>query len=472
MKAQARYLSIAESYIEKIDGGHITIGDKLPSLRNLCKINSISMTTALRCYRHLEQVNYLVAEDKKGFYASAPHKLLSKIHFPTFAGQVVSLTTRAKSLASEQTLQSFSRAQPDPDLLDSDALSKCFRAVLRQPTLCFAYDHPQGHQDLRQALTNHFKQQSMCFQADDLVITQGCLDAVTLALETVTNTDDIVVVASPCYSGLLDLLALLNRKVLELPSTQEGLDLEILSQAIQKYPVKALLLSANHQNPTGHNLCSDQKKALLALAEQHQLPIIEDDVFREVSYHNAPPHPLKYFDSKGLVLWCSSVSKTLAPGLRVGWCHPGKFKQPYTKQRQTRSLGNNTITQVALANYINTGGYKRHLKKLNRHISEHLSIYVRALTEQLPEDTEIYAPMGGLVLWIRVPGLDADLLASKAAEQNILIKYGTQFSSTDNYRDCFRMNIGQIPTQKVLSQLTPLCELVYICKLNNQATPK
>jgi len=460
MSVTVKYITIARQVIASIENEHLEANSKLPSLRIFCQLHHISMTTALACYRYLEKHGYIIAEYKKGYYVQPQKTEKGIINFPTFQSAVTTKLARPEFRADVIGIPSLATAQLDATLIDDALLKRSFRAITKQTDFTLKYDEVQGNQKLRKQLSKHFNNQGFLCPHEELVITHGCLDAVLMALECVSKPGDVIAITSPCYSGLLDLLSVLDRAILEIPSTAEGIELMQLEQAMKGRKITACLLTANHQNPTGHSLSNQQKQQLVELATQYNIPIIEDDVFREISHQRTIPLPLKYFDQQGWVIWCSSVSKTLAPGLRVGWCLPGRYKNKFIQQRMIRTLGHNQPIQLALADYISNGYYETHVKKINRAISSHCADYIKFFHDNLPEQSEVFIPNGGLVLWITFSKVNTQKLAAALLKQGVHIKVGNLFSTTQLYQNCVRLNIGQIPTKQIYSQLALLCTLV------------
>jgi len=457
--AIAKYITIALQMIENIESGQVKVNSKLPSLRIFCQLHNISMTTAMSCYGYLEQHGYLIAEYKKGYYVKTPHLKTSIVSFPSFKSTIATNISRPQFQPTNTDDYSLATAQLDKNLMDEKLVKRSLKAITKLVDFRLDYDEYQGSERLRKQLSMHFAQQGFPCPESELVITHGCLDAVLIAIESVSKAGDVIAVTSPCYSGLLDLLAILDRAILEIPSTADGIELEQLEQAMQGNKITACLFTANHQNPTGHSLSNQQKQQIVELASLHQIPIIEDDVYRELSHQRAIPLPMKYFDQQGWVIWCSSVSKTLAPGLRIGWCSPGRFKNIFIQQRIIRTLGHNLPIQLALADYIANGHYISHINKVNRALASHCSDYIKFLQYNLPEYAEVFIPTGGLVLWVKIPNLNTEKLASQLSKKGIHIKSGDIFSTTNLYQDCFRINLGHIPNAEIYSQLTQLCEL-------------
>ena len=459
MTKESKYLKLAQQLITDIKNGLIKEGEKLPSLRNMMSLHGISLTTALAAYRYLEQQGFAIAENKKGYFATSPLVDKKDIQFPNFACQVTQLKEPqfTNNVLSQDTLAT---AKIDEQLIDLNLIKKSFSSALKNSSLKLSYQDAQGNRELRKYLAAHFKQQGLFLSSDQLVITHGCLDAITIALETITKPNDVIAITSPCYSGLLDILRSLDRAVIEIPSTKDGLNLSVLKTLMSSKQINACLFTANFQNPTGHSLTNTQKKELASLASQYEIPIVEDDVFRELSHNALPSLPIKYYDQTGWVLWCSSLSKTLAPGLRIGWCSPGRYTQSYIGLRKTKTLGVNEPIQLAIADYLAKGHYQRYLKRINKTLALHVNYYVSYLSRNLPSCTTIYYPDGGLVLWVQINNLDSRKLTSILTKQEVFIQPGHIFSSTALYNDCFRINIGLIPSEKIKLQLDIIIKAV------------
>jgi len=483
MANTSKYRQIAQQLITEIEQQQRLTNTKLPSLRAIMSLHQVSMTTAIACYRHMEQLGYAVAAHKKGFYAHKPYHGQSLSVFPQFKSTVVSMFKPQKAddgvkdganvaaddgadvdIAAELSVDicadTLATAKIDTQLIDHSLLKQSIHSALKKSSFSFNYGSPQGDNTLLTQLSHHFTVQGFTTLPHELMITNGCLDAVVTALEVVSNPGDIIAVSSPCYSGLLNILTVLKRAVIEIPSTENGLDLEQLTTLMQHKKISACLLTANFQNPTGHSLSNEQKALLATLAVKYQIPIIEDDVFRELAHQKNIPLPIKYYDHAGWVLWCGSFSKTLAPGLRLGWCKPGRFLPQYLKQRTVKTLGVNQPLQLALADYIAKGHYRRHLNKVNKALAAHSISYVEYLQTHLPEHSEIYFPNGGLVLWINIPGVDSQQLVTALAKQQVYLQAGNSFSTTRLYQHCIRLNIGLIPNKALFSQLALVVETV------------
>jgi len=466
------YESIAQQTIKEIKTGRLPVGTRLPALRVLAKQQAVSMSTATNAYRYLEETGWIYSQPQSGFYVSNMHTTCEQPLMQKFKGRSRDPKAFAPALGYSPTVDFFSplgTSMIAPQLLPTIELQRSIKRITsRSHHTLFDYPVQQGNPILRKSLSNHFRGDHFHFRGDDLVITNGCIDAIRIAIEVVSDVGDSIAISSPCFSGLLDLLATLSRKTIEIPSNEKGLDLDRLEQLMKNNQIKAGLFNTTHMNPSGTSLSKDQKIRLAELANQYSIPIIEDDVYIELSHQGKPPLPVKYWDKNGYVLWCGSVSKTLAAGLRIGWCLPGRYLETYAKQHQLTGLGVNGLMQACVAEFINTGEYRSHVNKTRMTLTKHVYDYRQFLIQNLPSNARVSVPEGGIVLWVQIPELDASRLEQAARNNMIDIRSGSNFSTHKFYKDCFRVNFGwpldqeqedSNDTNVALQQLTKLCHM-------------
>lgn len=441
-----KYKAIREQIILDIQSQKLVAGQRLPSLRQLTKQLDVSMTTALNCYRSLEEMGWVVTQAKSGFFVSSP---LSKGEVPTLPQFRSSLRKLPKSLESDQYISSsvkpgpFGLSKVSPKLISTLELQRSVKRTLNQnDELLHAYCDPQGDHGLRQVLADHFSASGFALTADEVFVSSGCMDAIRVALLVTTDVGDAVAISSPCFNGLLKLLSSLSRRVVEIPCNRNGIDLAQLEQKFKNKEVSAALLSSSFMNPHGVSLSVSQKETLATLANKYRIPIIEDDVYGELGYENTFPLPIKHWDTNGYVLWCSSVSKTLASGLRVGWCVAGRYLEACVDRCAIEHLGHNGLLQASLASFIHAGHYRKQLQSIRQAILLNANAYRNLLLKHMPKRTAISAPNGGLVLWVQVPGLDEPILHKVVSALDIDLRFGAQFTTRKLYRDCFRLNVG------------------------------
>jgi len=437
----AKYIQLAERVIDDIESEQLAVAQRMPSVRKFSTLYNVSITTALNCYQRLEELGWLYAKPQSGFFVSQP---LGKVIVPQFPSFTSEISTPKTFKQSNVAINSpFYVSQFSPELLSTKAFESCFRrSHKKNQHLANLYPDPQGTKDLRAVLAKHFSEQYFNISAEKLVVTNGCIDAIKTAIEVTTQIGDTVAISSPCFIGIIDLLANMGRMAIEIPFHRAELDLQQLEKHMNDGQVDACLFSANHINPQGNCLSSLQKQTLVTLAETYEIPIIEDDVYLELNYTNTTPLPIKHWDKSGWVLWCNSISKTLGPGYRLGWCEPGRYFKKYLNHRSIQTFGINIFVQSAIFEFFYSGQYLKHLRKLRLTINQQMLSYYQLLRDNLPKDTRISTPQGGLVMWIQIPELDSDRLLSEAIKHNIYFRVGSEFSTIGLYQDCFRINFG------------------------------
>lgn len=467
----AKYLLLSKEIISDIELGKLSLGQRMPAIRKFSKIRNISNTTAINCYQNLQELGWLQVKPQSGYFVTQPFGKNKIPEFPLFESKV-SLPKRITPLI-EAMNSPFYISLISPELIPFDVLNRCTKqGSTRNQHLSHLYPDYQGQPNLRHVLSKHFSDNYFSLNANKLTITNGCIDAVKTAIEVTTKPGDAIAISSPCFNGLIELLASLDRKVIEIPCFDAQLDLIQLEQHLKGKSVKACLFNSNHINPQGISFSAQQKQKLAKLAEQYQTPIIEDDIYLELSHSAHNPLPIKHWDNSGWVLWCGSISKTLSPSYRLGWCEPGRFFEQYLLNRSIRNYGVNLVVQNMLYEFIYSGQYAKHLKKLKIKLNQHVRDYHKFLSQNLPKNARISTPQGGLVLWIQITNLNAQALLIEAAKHKVYFRVGNEFSTLDLYKDCLRINIGwaitDIPKSNTANnpnsirckQLATLCHLI------------
>jgi len=429
------YENIALHLEEEILNGVLQLGDKLPSVRIFSKQHNVSASTIFQAYYSLESKGLIEARPKSGYYVIyQPKKYMpSNIDSNVETTPAIhELTTDAMishivDLLSAKNYTHLSTARPDLSLLPTANLQKSIKSALTALGAdILNYDHPTGNVALRQLVAGQQIKFGKAFTSKDVVITSGCTEALTLCLQAVTQKGDIVISDSLTYYGIHQIIKNLGLKVIPIPIHNiTGLDLDFLKRSLQEFTVKACLFTTNFNNPTGKSLTTAQKKELIKLITKHQVPLIEDDVYGELYFGKNRPSTCKQFDTEGLVMYCSSFSKTLAPGYRVGYAIPGKFTETVTKLKRILSLGSSTLSQQALVSFLSKGRYPYHLKKLRHTLHSNMLAYCKLIYEYFPEEIYFVSPTGGYILWIAFPeDFDSVALFDAAKKQNLIIAPG------------------------------------------------
>lgn len=461
----ALYETLAHHFIDCIKYQKLPVGSRLPALRSVVKQHKVSMTTAIKAYDYLQQTGWIYVQPQSGYFVA---NQVNCTNFPSsnFTINEPRDPKRFAPLDGYNAPSTFfsplGTAMLAPDLQPLTDIQRCIKRVTNRATKSlFQYPDIQGNKNLRLALSEHFRHEQFAFSMQDIVITHGCIDSIKNAIETLTQVGDTIAISSPCFSGLLDLLTAMTRKVIEIPINDNELNLQQLEKIMQKGLIQASLFSTSNINPLGNTLSIEQKKKLAKIVNKYKIPMIEDDVYFELSYPQENTLPVKYWDEEGYVVWCGSLSKTLAAGLRIGWCLPGRYIKPYMNKYAMSNLGVNALMQSSVAEFINTGDYRSHIKKVCLQLHKQVHSYRLFLVEHLPKNAIISVPNGGMVLWLQIPNLNAFQLEKDAKSRNIDIRSGACFSTHDFYYDCFRINCGWPLTSDIYDQLKTLCELIH-----------
>jgi DNA-binding transcriptional MocR family regulator len=320
----------------------------------------------------------------------------------------------------------------------------------RDEKLSNRYDLPQGNPELRRQIARRSIDWGGNVVPDEIVVTFGCTEALNLCLRAVTREGDTVAVESPVYFGFLQILESLNLRALEVPThPREGISIPGLSSAIRKHSVAAVFLSANFQNPLGACMSEANKKTVVEMLAERNIPLLEDDVYGDLYFEGSRPRALKAYDRGENVLLCSSFSKTISPGFRIGWTLPGKHLDRVRRLKLSSTISTATLPQMAIAELLASGGYDHYLRRVRKAYAAQVQMMTQAVKRYFPPQTSVTRPSGGTVLWVEFPpGIDAIGLYRKALEKNISIVPGPLFSPKRQYANCIRLNCGNPWSEK------------------------
>lgn len=449
MKEEALYIVIAKAIEQQIRNNVLKIGDKLPSIRTVKREYGVSMNTATRAFFELERKALIESRPQSGFYVSRHSR--SRLPVPTTSNpSVLSHQEQAENLIdkvyrslNDTSITRFSIGVPANELLPIAKLNKSLLQATR--TLDgsgTAYEEIQGNFKLRRNIARWSFTWGGMLTADDLVTTAGAMNALSYCMMALAKKGDIIAVESPVYFGILQLAKSLGLEVLEIPTHPiTGMELDALRKVLPS--IKLCLVVSNFNNPLGSCMPEENKKALVNMLSEHEIPLIEDDLYGDVYFGENRPKPCKAFDKKGLVLWCGSISKTLAPGYRVGWVAPGKFKEQVIRLKLLHAVSSTTLTQEVIGDFLENGRYEAHLRKMRRTLQANSLHFTRAIHDYFPEETRVSRPQGGFVLWVELnPNLNVPLLYDQAMRQKISIAPGRMFTLQNQFNNCMRLSYG------------------------------
>jgi len=426
-------------------------GEKVPSVRHASRTYGVSPSTVFQAYYLLEDRGLIQARARSGYFVREHAK--RPLHEPQLTAHAAQTTEVGVSELVFSVLASlkdphtvpFGSAFPSPDLFPLPRLAKSMAHALRRlsPHEIIA-DMTAGNADLRRQIALRYMVSGVMLPMEELVISNGAMEALNLCLQCVTQPGDLVAIESPTFYACLQVLERLQLKAVEIPvHPREGIDLDALADSLRQLPIKACWFMSSLQNPLGASMSEAKKQALYDLLVEHQVPLIEDDVYAELYFGSHPPKPVKSFDREGLVMHCSSFSKSLAPGYRIGWVAGGRYAEQITRLKLMTTLSPSVPAQAALADYLLHGGYDRHLRKLRHALEMQQSAMLASAARHFPASTRVTRPAGGYFLWFEFPErLDSLQLLRLALAQGISLAPGPIFSASQGFRHCARLNYG------------------------------
>jgi DNA-binding transcriptional MocR family regulator len=445
------YLQLARCLEEQIDRGALRPGDRVPSVRGFSLRQGVSISTVLEAYLWLEKRGAIEARPKSGFFVRVPFRqsvLEPRFHTPEprpqrfRAGDIVA---EVLGSAHDPDFVPLGTACPSPELFPNQKLNSILRGIIRNNPLHSAvYAFAPGAESLRRQIARRAVEYGCSFAPSEIVVTCGAMEALNLGLRAVARPGDVIAVESPTYFGVLEAIQSLGMRAIEIPThPREGMSLEFLEGAIRKHRIKGCVAITNGHNPMGYVLPDEYKKNLAALTAQHDVVLIEDDIYGDLAFGARRPKVAKAFDRQGNVLLCSSFSKVLAPGFRVGWMHAGRFQAEVERVKFINTVATASLGQLALGEYLESGGYDRYLARLRIAFAEQVRMVSHAAAKYFPPGTRITRPDAGYLLWVELPKkVDAVALFRAALDERISIVPGTIFSSTGRFRNCIRISCG------------------------------
>jgi len=446
-----RYEEVAEQIRGKIREGVLRPGERIPSVRQISQVMQVSVSTVLHAYELLENEGSIEIRPQSGHYVRAHFKAIPdepKVSVPSKRSRQVDVSELAFEILNaikQPEIVPLGSPFPSPELFPLGKLNQYLCNVGRRSTPWNTVTSlPPGNDELQRQIARRYLEQGCDIHPDDIVITCGAMEALNICLQAVAKAGDIIAVESPTFYASLHAIERLGMRALEIPThPREGIQLEALSDALKKHPVRACMLMSTFQNPLGSTMPAEKKRALLKLLEQYNVPLVEDDVYQELYFGEEAPKPLKAYDNKGLVLHCSSFSKTLAPGYRIGWVSPGRYRERVLQLKFMTTLSTASLPQLAIAEYLKHGGYEKHLRRVRQTLKYQQQMMVQQISQSFPEGTRVTRPEGGYVLWVELPeAVDALELYHQALRHNISIMPGPVFSAQKKYGNCIRLNYG------------------------------
>lgn len=464
------YQQVAEEIAQHIASGVYVPGERLPGVRIQARNRKVSVATTITAYQLLVDAGYIEARPRSGFYVRA-RQIIQPIEADstaiTMPPRIVTGQAMAMALikaANDPAIVQLGAAVPDPSFLPTQAIGRALTQVVRtQRVQAAGYMMPPGAPELRRQIARRMGEAGSTVSADDIIITTGCQEALSLTLRAVTEPGDVVAVESPAFYGLLHVLESLGLEVLEIPAhPREGISLDALAFALEQWQVKACVLSPNFSNPLGYCMSDDAKRALIHLLSKHKVTLIEDDVYGDLGFTQGRPSTCKGLAPHADILLCSSFSKTLAPGLRIGWiAATGPRRERIEYLKYVTSIASPTVPQLAVAELLGSGRYERYLREVRGRYASAVARMSDAVMKSFPEGTRISQPQGGFVIWLELPeGTDSFSLARRALRKGVSIAPGPIFSASGKFGNFIRLSSARVWDARLERAMVELAKLV------------
>jgi DNA-binding transcriptional MocR family regulator len=462
------YQSIVDYFIENIEKGSIIPGEKLPSLRNVSDQFDVSLSTAVEAYRKLELFGYVQAKDRSGYSARFPSKgenilgpskkFRPKVCEIDHIDEIVELMNQTM----DKEMAPFGVGTPAIEKYPHKMLNRyLIQTIKHNSDSSSNYIFGMGLEEMRVELAKWFKPWVGVTSFNDILITNGCLEAINIALGAECEAGDLVAIESPCYFGLLHAIYHHGLKAIEVKTDPTmGIDPESFEALAKSKKIKALISTPTAQNPLGFSMTDERKKQILAICKKYHIRLIEDDLYGELIFDKKRPKTYKYFDKDNVVTHCSSFSKFLGPGLRIGWVIPAKDNQKYVRQKLSLNLATNSLTQHVVTNILRNENLLAIGQSLGEYYQKNVQIYSNVLKSQLGEKLSLSKPTGSYFLWARVEGLDAISAYQKAKKQKISFTPGPYFSANRQYENYLRVNCAHEFNETRQQQLINLSKIL------------
>jgi len=447
-----RYQKLMSDLEMKIKNGVFRSGDKMPSIRSLHRKMKLSISTVYKSYIELETMGLIEAKPKSGYFVkpktipAIPEMIHNKpvVREISFSSMVVSAL---KDLKNPNMLH-FGSSSTSSEFLPVKHLSRIMKGITseKMKTL-ISYSFTDGDPELKRQLVLIQLGTMDGITMDNIIVTNGCMEALTLSLMALTKRGDTILIESPVHFGLLQLIHGMGLHIIEVPvHPKTGIDLAIFRQTLEKNHVKACVIMPNFQNPTGSCMPNENKKELVNTAAEFGVVLIEDNLLSELYYGGVRPVSLKKYDTDGSVISCSSFSKTIAPGLRIGWIvTPPAFKHKILSLKAGISVSTPSLNQYILSEFLKSGAYDRFMRGLRNKLKKQTLQIAELVLRHFPKGTRIAMPEGGSLLWIqldkRIDGLE---LYKTARKKHISIIPGEVCSSSGQFKHYIRLGCGSV----------------------------
>ena len=455
------YLQIKDKISRLIKSGALQPEERLPSIRSLAENLQVNKLTILEAYSILQADGIIFSRQGSGYFVNKSNMNLTnstnmKSTFAPAQNVIISESagnsffdihmTAVQAQVNERIIN-FSYGLPRPPQ-DMALIGR--RTITNSIDSLFAYDIPHGQATLRRQVAQLLVQQGLEITVENLIITSGCQQALSLTMQYYLQKDDWVIVESPTYHGAISILENIGARIIGIPMNAEGMNLNVIEKDLQSHRPKLIYTISTQHNPTGIATSQAHRQQLLQLAEKYECPILEDNAYEGLNFEPVPP-PIKALDKQDLVTYAGTFSKTLIPGLRVGYMVvTGKHYQPLVEGKLMNDVHTSTISQAIVSEYLGSGHYRRHRKKLQTENLFSRNLMLQAMENYFPKEAKWTVPKGGLFLWVQLPD-DINVLEirKQAIQENVLFASGAAFFPNEQGYPAMRLSFSNTSESEI-----------------------
>jgi DNA-binding transcriptional MocR family regulator len=464
------YKQVALRISELIEHGTLRPGERVPSVRRCSEQQNVSIATVTQAYRLLEDRGMIEGRPQSGYYVRAqrwsapPEPGMSRPTPHPVQVRVSELVMQVVKASRNPELIRLGATLPSPELFPIRELQRAMSSVgRRSPQAANSYDPPPGNHALRVQVARRAMEAGCTLAPDDIITTIGVTEALNLCLRAVAKPGDVIAIESPAFFGILQIIESLGMRVCEIPSyPREGICLDELAHRLKSCRVKACVFTLNFSNPLGSCMPDAKKQLLVKMLAVRKIPLIEDDLYGNLSFTQPRPKVAKAFDEEGWVMLCDSFTKTLSPGYRVGWVAPGRFKAQVEFLKFVNTAASPSLPQMAIAEFLQNGGFDHHLRRIRRFYQDQMQCMSAAISRHFPEGTKLTRPNGGMCLWVELPtNVNSLTVYQHALNAKIGIAPGPIFSAKQKFPNFIRINFGNPWTERIESAVRDLGQIIH-----------
>ncbi len=451
------YVQVADQLRAQIENGDLAPETRLPASRVLAKKLGVNRITVVNAYAELEAEGLVITKVGSGTYVAVPKEAMlpsdevaraSRWSSPLTvrrhwnAGQMVAEMMR---LARQPGVISFAGGAPASEFLPVNEFRRALNDVLRRDGAeALQYAEAAGYFPLREVIAQQLKAQNIDVTGDDILITAGCQQAADIALRVLARDDDsLLVVEDPCYLGLLDLITSRRITPLAVPMDEHGMQIDRLEQIILRHRPRLIYVTPSFHNPTGLTMPLARRQTLLDIAARYGVPILEDTSYNGLCYEGEALPTLKSLDTADIVFYAGGFSKTLVPGIRIGYLvAPAAMQERIIATKQTADILTSPLNQRALHVYLSESHFTGHLERVRRAYKARRDAMIDAAERHFPAEARWRCPTGGMYLWVEMPptGPTATELYLTAINYSVAFSIGSVFSASGSFAHSLRLN--------------------------------